>query len=127
MPKNVQWACILILLSLLQGIFNLRYLSMETLLYSSPNIIGLSVLFILLAGMVLRQAWACWGCIFVTVAGVLLLGVSLAGIGFHAAGTAYQYLASALQLTPVRAALQVIAVILLLSSTSRPWFRERRK
>jgi hypothetical protein len=124
MPSKVKWACVLIALSVLQGMFNLRYITRDTLAFALPAILALCVLLILLAGAACRRRWAQWIYVSFTIVGVIIFILRLTcGFSMANTGIVSRYFAAVLELTPVRTILQLVSVFLLLSSSSRIWFR----
>jgi hypothetical protein len=124
MPSTVKWACVLIALSVLQGMFNLRYVTRDTPAFALPAILALCVLLILLAGAACRRRWTHWIYVSLTIAGVIIFILRLAGgLSLANSGIVSRYIAAILELTPMRTILQLVSVFLLLSSSSRTWFR----
>jgi hypothetical protein len=124
MPSMVKWACVLIALSVLQGMFNLRHVTRDTLLFALPAVLALCVLLALLAGVGFRRRWAHWIYVGLTIFGVISFVLRFVG-GLRLANTSIvaQYFEVILELTPMRAILQLVSVFLLLSNSSRKWFR----
>jgi hypothetical protein len=123
MPAATKWACVCVALSILQGIFNLRFMARETIGQLLPNIVVICVIVVLVAAMAFRRQWACWIYIVMTAAGlVLFVMVFVAGFPVGGGGAVSKYLIAPLQLTPVRSFLQLISIIFLLTHSSRMWF-----
>lgn len=126
MPSTVKWACVLIALSVLQGMFNLRYVTRDTLVSALPAILALCVLLALLAGAAFRRRWAYWIYVGLTIVGVIIFVLRFAGgLSLVNTGIVSRHFAAILEVTPVRAILQLVSVFLLLSSSSRTWFRQQ--
>jgi uncharacterized membrane protein len=123
MPSMVKWACVLITLSILQGMFNLRYVTRDRLSFALPAVLTFCVLLALLAGLAFRRRWAQWIYVGLTIFGVIIFILRLVcGLRLVNTGIVAQYFEAILELTPMRAILQLVSVFLLLSNSSRKWF-----
>lgn len=63
----------------LQGMFNLRYVTRDTLVSALPAILALCVLLALLAGAAFRRRWAYWIYVGLTIVGVIIFVLRFAG------------------------------------------------
>jgi cation transporter-like permease len=123
MPGTVKAACVLIVLSVLQAIFNLRYIHWETTKQAVPEIVFLCILVAIIAGIICRRRWVCRIYVGLTMIGLLLFVLGFfAGIHVWRAGTIWEYMLALLALTPVRALLQLVSILLLFTNSARTWF-----
>jgi hypothetical protein len=126
MPATAQFAFVCVGLSILQGLFNLRFINQETVGEAIPSIVFLCVVLALLFGMIYRCRWAWWAYILLAAVGFILFVMGFI-VGFRpgGAGIVSIYLVAPIQLTPVRLFFQLAAIIFLLIPSSRAWFGRR--
>jgi hypothetical protein len=128
MPGTVKAACILIVLSVLQGIINLRFIYLQTAPEAVFNIAILCVLVALTAGIGFHRSWARWIYIGLTIVGLLLFVLGFfAGINLRQTGAMTRYVIEALDLTVLRSLLQLISIVLLLTKSAWAWFERREQ
>jgi hypothetical protein len=124
MPSTSKAAFVCIGLSILQGIFNLRFINQETIKETTPEIIYLFVILVLLVCMVFRSRWACMLYIILTAAGLVSFVLYFI-FSVRNTGAFSELLLQSIYLTPVRAFLQSVSVVLLLSRPTRTWYLQQ--